>query len=331
LSLTQKSDKKGGFAKVSFNNVLVTGGAGFIGSHLVDDLLAEGCRVTVIDNLSTGSLANLEHVKERITFYQGDIRDQELLTRATSDCDIIFHLAAVVSVPQTVDNPVDSAMVNEMGALFVLEAARQNKVKRVVLSSSCAVYGDDPIIPKHENMDLKPQSPYAVQKYSNELYARLYRELYGLETVCLRYFNVYGPRQDPSSPYSGVISLFMTKAVSNSLPFIYGNGNQYRDFVFVADVVRANLLAANENGASGKIFNVGTGDFVRVNQLWEMIGQLAGVKIEPEYKPSRAGDIIESVANIDRAKKILGFNPEYSFEKGLKETFNYYLTANKRE
>ena len=307
-----------------FTKALVTGGAGFIGSHLVDGLLSEGCQVTVIDDLSTGSLANLEHVKERITFYQEDIRNQEILIKAAVDCDIIFHLAAVVSVPQTVDNPIDSAMVNEMGTLFVLEAARQNKVKRVVLSSSCAVYGDDPAIPKHENMNLKPQSPYAVQKLSNEFYARLYFELYELETVCLRYFNVYGPGQDPSSPYSGVISIFMTKAVSNSTPVIYGDGNQYRDFIFVADVVRANLLAAGTDEAGGKIFNIGTGDFVRINELWEMISRQADCKIKPEYKPSRPGDILESVANIDSATKILGFEPEYSFEQGLEITFNYY-------
>ena len=307
-----------------FTKALVTGGAGFIGSHLVDGLLSEGCQVTVIDDLSTGSLANLEHVKERITFYQEDIRNQEILIKAAIDCDIIFHLAAVVSVPQTVDNPIDSAMVNEMGTLLVLEAARHNKINRVVLSSSCAVYGDDPAIPKHENMNLKPQSPYAVQKLSNEFYARLYFELYELETVCLRYFNVYGPRQDPSSPYSGVISIFMTKAVSNSTPVIYGDGNQYRDFIFVADVVRANLLAAGTDEAGGKIFNIGTGGFVRINELWEMISRQADCKIKPEYKPSRPGDILESVANIDSAAKILGFEPEYSFEKGLEITFNYY-------
>jgi len=314
-----------------FNKALVTGGAGFIGSHLVDGLLAEGCQVTVIDDLSTGSLANLEQVKKRITFYQEDIRNQELLIQAAGDCDIIFHLAAMVSVPQTVDNPIDSAMINEIGSLFVLEAARQNNVKRVVFSSSCAVYGDDPEVPKHENMNLKPQSPYAVQKLSSEFYARLYLDLYGLETVCLRYFNVYGPRQDPSSPYSGVISIFMTKAASQSPPVIYGNGNQYRDFIFVKDVIRANLLAANTDEARGKILNIGTGGFVRVTQLWEQISRLTGFEIEPEYKPPRAGDILESVADIGFAKKVLGFEPEYSFEKGLEITFNYYLTTNKHE
>jgi len=313
---------------LKFKKALVTGGAGFIGYHLVDGLLSEGCEVTVLDNLSTGHLSNLEHIKERIVFYQGDIRDQEALKKAARNCDIIFHHAAVVSVPWTVDNPVDSAMVNEMGTLFVLEAARNNNVKRVVIASSSAVYGDDPVIPKHENMNPKPQSPYAVQKLTGEFYTNLYLDLYGLETVCLRYFNVYGPRQDPSSPYSGVISIFMTRACSKETPVIYGDGNQYRDFVFVKDVVRFNLLAADAGKASGKIFNVGTGRFIRINSLWEMISHMAGLDIEPEYKPTRPGDIIESVADIDSAGKAIGFEPYYSFEKGLEETFKWYTDKN---
>ena len=310
---------------LKFNKALVTGGAGFIGSHLVDGLLSEGCEVTVLDDLSTGLLSNLGHIKDHITFYQGDIRDREILVKAARDCDIIFHHAAVVSVPRTVDNPVDSAMINEMGTLFVLEAARKNNVKRVVLAGSSAVYGDDPVLPKHENMNPKPQSPYAVQKLSGELYARLYLDLYRLETVSLRYFNVYGPRQDPSSPYSGVISIFMTKASSKEPPIIYGDGNQYRDFIFVKDVVRFNLLAAAADEASGKIFNVGTGRFISINRLWEIISELAGLNIEPEYEPSRPGDILESVADVDSARKALGFEPDYSFEKGLKETFEWYM------
>ncbi|MGB2688869.1 MAG: SDR family oxidoreductase [Desulfobacterales bacterium] len=317
--------------KLKFKKALVTGGAGFIGSHLVDALVSEGCDVTVLDNLSTGHLSNLRHIENRITFYKDDIRNQEILIKASKDCDIIFHQAAVVSVPQTVDHPLDSAMVNDMGTLYVLEAARKNNVKRVVLASSCAIYGDDPEIPKHEEMRPKPQSPYAVQKLTGEFYARLYFELYNLETVCMRYFNVYGPRQDPSSPYSGVISIFMTKASVRNFPVIYGDGNQYRDFIFVKDVVKANILAANGSEAKGKTFNIGTGKYVRINELWEMIRQLAGNHIEPNYEPARSGDIHESVANIDKAKKNLGFEPDYSFEKGLEETFEYYLTANKHE
>ena len=317
--------------KLKFNRALVTGGAGFIGSHLVDALVAKDCDATVLDNLSTGHLSNLKHIENRITFYKGDIQDQDVLVKTSKDCDIIFHQAAVVSVPQTVDNPVDSAMVNDMGTLFVLEAARRNRVKRVVLASTCAVYGDDPEIPKHEKMSPKPQSPYAAQKLNGECYARLYFDLYGIETVALRYFNVYGPRQDPSSPYSGVISIFMTKASAKLAPVIFGDGNQFRDFIFVKDVVRANLLAANGNKAQGKLFNIGTGKHVCVNDLWQMIRQLAGNNIEPRYEPARVGDIRESVASIDFAKKDLGFEPEHPFEKGLKETFEYYLTTNEHK
>jgi len=309
---------------IQFKKALVTGGAGFIGSHLVDALKSAGCEVTVVDDLSTGNLANLDHIKEKINFYKGDIRDEELLQKAAADCDVIFHQAAVVSVPQTVENPVASAMVNEIGTLFVLEVARKNNIHRVVIASSCAVYGDDPEIPKHENMNPKPQSPYAVQKLTGEFYAHLYFELYGLETVCLRYFNVYGPRQDPSSAYSGVISLFMTHAAAGTVPVIYGDGNQYRDFVFVKDVVKANIQAATTKKYCGKTYNVGTGRFVRITELWEMTCGLAGIEIEPVYKPPRAGDIRESVANIDLVKKAFGFEPEYSFENGLESTYEWY-------
>ena len=312
-----------------FNKALVTGGAGFIGSHIVDALVAEGCDVVVLDDLSSGSLSNLEHIKNKITFYKGTIQDQKILMKASENCEVIFHQAAMVSVTKTVDNPVDSAFINDLGTLFVLESARQNKVKRVVLASSSAVYGDDPLLPKHENMPLKPMSPYAVQKLTGELYARIYYDLYGLETVCLRYFNVYGPRQDPSSPYSGVISIFMTKAVSKKPPLIYGDGEQYRDFVFVKDVVKANLLAATEDDAAGQIFNIGTGKHVSINSLWDMISLFSGLKIEPEYIPSRPGDIIESVASIEKAKSALGFEPDYLFEKGLEIAFKWYNNSRK--
>jgi len=305
-------------------NVLVTGGAGFIGSHIVDALVNKGCRVSVIDNLTTGSLSNLEHIKNRITFYHGDIQDKEILNRAMKECALVFHEAAMVSVPQTVANPFESAMINDIGTLTVLETARKNHVKRVVPASSSAVYGDDPNLPKHENMIPKPLTPYAVQKLTNEYYARIYHDLYGLETVCLRYFNVYGPRQNPSSPYSGVISIFMSKAVSKTAPVIYGDGNQYRDLVFVQDVVKANLLAAAAENVSGKVFNVGTEHITSVNRLWGMICQMADLDIKPEYAPPRAGDIRESLANISYARAALGFEPEYLFKKGLEITFEWY-------
>ena len=310
--------------KNKIKKALVTGGAGFIGSHLTDALVSNGCQVAVIDDLSTGRLSNLEHVKDKIEFYKGDILDQVILEKAVKNCDVIFHQAAIVSVPWSIENPVSSAMVNEMGTLSVLESARKNNVRRVVSASSSAVYGDDPQLPKSENMALKPLSPYAVQKLTGEYYSGLYYKLYGLETVCMRYFNVYGPRQDPTSPYSGVISIFMSNAVSQKTPVIYGDGNQYRDFVFINDVVRANLLAASTDGASGEVFNVGTGKYVTINGLWEMACELSGLNIKPEHESPKPGDIVESVANIDHAQKILRFKPEYSFKNGLDITFNWY-------
>ena len=309
---------------INFKTALVTGGAGFIGSHLVDALLANNCEVRVIDNLSSGNLRNLEHVIERIRFQKGDIRDLDALENIMSGCEVVFHQAAVVSVTKTVDDPLGSAAVNEIGTLNVLEAARGCKLPRVVLASSSAVYGDDPELPKNENMNPKALSPYAVQKLTGEFYARLYAELYGLETVCLRYFNVFGPRQDPSSPYSGVISIFLTRAAEIERPIIYGDGQQSRDFIYVKDVVNANVLAANAGNASGKVFNVGTGNIVYINQLWGLISQMARIDIQPIYQDPRPGDIEESVANIDRARDFLSFEPAYQFKKGLEVTYRWY-------
>jgi len=303
---------------------LVTGGAGFIGSHLVDALLAGNCHVAVLDNLTSGKPSNLNHVKGKIHFFKNDIREPRALEDAAQGCDVIFHLAAVVSVQHTINNPIESTMINDIGTLNVFEAARKAQVKRVVLASSCAVYGDDPRLPKEETMIPKPCSPYAVHKLSAEHYARVYYELHGLETVSLRFFNVFGPRQDPSSPYSGVISIFMKKAVSNQLPVIYGDGNQSRDFVYVNDVVRANLLAADHDNLGGKIVNVGTGSFVRINRLWELISSLSGQPSEPIYGPARPGDILHSVANIESAKALLGFRSEVTLEAGLERTLNWY-------
>jgi len=309
---------------LNFKNALVTGGAGFIGSHLVEALVAAGCNVAVIDNLSTGCLSNLATVRDRITFYQGDIRDPRLLNQAIAGCDVLFHLAAVVSVPWTVENPVDSAAVNEMGTLQVLETARRHRVRRFIGASSCAVYGDGSHNPKEESMLPKPLSPYAIQKLVGEQYSRLYSELYGMETLFLRYFNVYGPRQDPSSPYSGVISIFIDRAIAEAPPVIYGDGNQYRDFVFVMDVVQANLLAAVAKTAGGQVFNIGTGKFVRIQELWQTIRSLAETAVEPVFKPHRPGDILESLADIERARTELGFIPAHPLKKGLDITLQWY-------
>ena len=312
--------------KLPFKRALVTGGAGFIGSHLVDALISAGCRVAVLDNLSTGNLKNLKHLTGKFSFFQDDIRNPKALYAAVQDCQVIFHLAAVVSVPQTIDNPIESAAINEMGSLSVFETAREKKIQRVVFSSSCAVYGDDPRLPKLENMTPKPLSPYAVQKLAAEYYAQMFYDLHGLETTALRYFNVYGPRQDPSSPYSGVISIFMTKALQNEPAVIYGDGNQSRDFIYVQDVVRANLLAATTPGIGGRIINIGTGKSVAINQLWDEICAISGSgrDLKPEHAPSRPGDIVESVAGTQSASEQLGFECEVSFQEGLKSTLNWY-------
>ncbi len=310
---------------------LVTGGAGFIGSHLVEYLIREGMKVRVLDNLSTGSLENLELFRGDIDFEQGDVRDFDMLHKVVSDVDLVFHQAAEVSVPRSVEDPLNTAMVNDLGTLQVLEASRRAGVKRVVFASSCAVYGDLPELPKKEDMPTRPLSPYAVSKLNGETYACLYSDLYGLETVCLRYFNVFGPRQDPTSPYSGVISIFMHKAARDELPTIYGDGEQYRDFVYVADVVGANLQAAIRQDIAGVVVNVGTGSSVTINQLWKNIAKLAGVETESARGTERPGDIRESIADISRAQEVLAYVPKHSFLEGLEQTWEWYRRKSARQ
>ena len=310
--------------KIDFNKALVTGGAGFIGSHLVEALSAAGCQVAVIDNLSGGSLSNLKSVKSKISFFENDIRQPEALESATADCDVIFHLAAVVAVQQTIENPIESTMVNDIGTLNVLEAAKKNSVQRVVLASSCAVYGDDPRLPKEEDMTPMPASPYAVHKLAAEHYLRVYGELCKFKTASLRFFNVFGPRQDPSSPYSGVISIFMSKAVSQQAPVIYGDGGQTRDFVYVDDVVKALMLAAVTDVKNGDVFNIGSGNRVTINRLWELIASLSDQQIEPVYHPARSGDILHSLGNISKARSRLNFKNDMSLERGLGLTLDWY-------
>ena len=308
----------------TISHALVTGGAGFIGSHLVDELVAGGCRVTVLDNLSTGHRQNIDHLGDRIDFVEGDIRDEGLLSQVVKGCEVVFHQAAVVSVSQSVQDPSHACEVNDLGTVRVLDASRRNGVRRVVMASSSAVYGDDPRMPKTEEMAPMPLSPYAVQKLTGEFYASVFGGLYGLETVCLRYFNVFGPRQDPSSPYSGVISIFMKKASAGEAPTIYGDGGQSRDFIYVKDVVRANVLAATEAAAAGQVFNVGTGAFIRIVDLWKLIGELSGVTIDPLFGQPRAGDIRESVSDIGRIQRLLGFRPRVALRQGLIDTLAWY-------
>jgi len=310
--------------KIGFKKSLVTGGAGFIGSHLVEALVAAGCEVAVLDNLSGGHLSNLDSVKSHISFFENDIRQIDALEQCAAGCDVIFHLAAVVAVQQTIDDPLDSTMVNDIGTLNVLEVARKTNVRRVVLASSCAVYGDDPRLPKDESMTPMPASPYAVHKLSAEHYLRIYGELFDFKNASLRFFNVFGPRQDPSSPYSGVISIFMNKAASHQVPVIYGDGSQTRDFVYVKDVVDALLRAAQTDRNTGEVYNIGSGSRVTINRLWERIASLSGQQTKPIYQPARAGDILHSVGNIAKARSRLNFTNEYSLEQGLELTLEWY-------
>jgi len=312
---------------IDFRTALVTGGAGFIGSHLVEALVRSGCRVTVLDDLSSGNAANLKPKAGDIRFVRGDIRDRDAVGSAVSGCEVVFHLAAVVSVPKTTEDPVGSAAVNETGTLNVLEAARRTNVRRVVFASSSAVYGDDPALPKREDMAPKPLSPYAVQKLASEYYLRVYNDLYGIKTVSLRFFNVFGPRQDPSSPYSGVISIFMTKALNEQPPTIHGDGRQTRDFVFVGDVVQALIASAKSPSAPGRVFNVGAGTSVTIHHLWDLIAALSGARCQPLFGPARVGDVPHSVSDISAAQTHLRFAPRVNFRTGLEKTMKWYQAA----
>jgi len=296
---------------------LVTGGAGFIGSHLVDKLIAQGNQVRVFDNLASGHLENIAPNLNEIDFLEGDIRDESAVFQAIAGVHYVFHLAAMVSVPQSMVQPKEAVSINTIGTLNILEAAKSAGVRRVVLSSTCAVYGDEPTLPKIETMSPQPQSPYAISKLAAEQYCQLFADAFGLETVVLRYFNVFGPRQDPSSPYSGVISIFVDKMFQDLPITIFGTGEQTRDFVFVSDVVRANLLAAKAPDAAGQIFNIGTGRAVTINQLFQSLSTLLDYRLESNYGPARLGDVLHSYADPRRARSILNWQPQINFELGL--------------
>ena len=297
--------------------VLVTGGAGFIGSHLVDRLVARGDQVSVIDSFSTGKRENLTHHGDRITVHEADVRDAAAVDRAIKGCELVFHEAAVVSVPYSVDHPQETHDVNIQGTLNVLLAARKNRVRRVVFASSAAVYGDEPTLPKSESMLPEPIAPYGVEKLTSEHYLRTFARLYDVETVALRYFNVFGPRQDPSSPYSGVISVFVQRLLAGAPVTIFGDGLQSRDFVYVADVVDANLLAGSTKGASGRVYNVARGERTTLLELAAMLGKIMGNETGPTLAAERAGDIRHSHAAIDRARGELAYGPRVALETGL--------------
>ncbi len=299
---------------------LITGGCGFIGSHIAEALVGEGHSVTIYDNLSSGYEKNISSFREKVKFVKADIRDLDTLYRESVGMDYIFHEAALVSVFESVERPFVNNEVNISGMLNVLSAARMNGVKRVVVASSAAVYGNNPALPKTEDMLPEPESPYAVGKITDEYYMRIFSRLYGVETVCLRYFNVYGPRQDPTSMYSGVISKFSDALKSGKVPLIFGDGEQTRDFVYVADIVKANLLAMrSDKVGKGEVFNIATGNTVSLLQLLAVMGNIMGVEVKPEFREARTGDIRHSSASVEKAAKILLFKPDYNIEMGLKK------------
>lgn len=301
------------------SKVLVTGGAGFIGSHLVEALVSAKHSVTVLDNLSSGKLDNLSSVKDKIKIIKGDICDVSVVKRACAGQDVVFHLAAIASVPFSVQHPFETHEVNATGTLKLLLASRDAKVKRFIYSSSAAVYGDEPSLPKTEESPLVPQTPYALQKLSAEQYCLMFHKLYGIETVALRYFNVFGPRQDPSSPYSGVITKFVSALKAGKQPVIFGDGMQTRDFVFVSDVVQANLKAMSAPVA-GKVFNIARGIQVSIAEMLVHLNEVLGTNIHPKHESRQAGDILHSLADISAAKKDLKFKPEFTFHEGLELT-----------
>ncbi len=305
---------------------VVTGGAGFIGSGLVRKLLdvADGGRVAVIDNLLTGHERNLAEVRDRIDFHNADIRDAAAIAPAMRGADVVFHLAAIPSVPRSIDDPVPSHEVNINGTFNVLRAAQEAGVRRVVYAASSSAYGDSETLPKVESMPTHPKSPYAVQKLLGEYYASVFHSCFGMETVSLRFFNVYGPRQDPSSTYSGILSLFMKHILARTSPTIFGDGEQSRDFTFVEDVAELCIKAANAPGVAGKMFNAGNGGRFTLNYLWDALQKMEGVTVPAKYGPPRAGDVRHSMADTTAAAAELGHAPRFTIEQGLKKTLDWY-------
>jgi len=310
---------------------VVTGGAGFIGSHLVAALVERGDRVRVVDDLSSGKLANLSglevgepHGRAAVELIRADVTDRERLRAALRGTKGVFHEAAQVSVPASIRDPDTSYRVNVLGTLSVLEAARAEGVERVVFAASSAAYGDDPVLPKTEDMAPKPLSPYAAGKLAGEVLLSTWARAYGLRTVSLRYFNVYGPGPSDDSPYSGVIALFARRLLENVPATIFGSGEQSRDFVYVEDVARANLLAMDRDVEPGAVINIGTGKSVTINELYRRLAQLTGSRLDARREPPRAGDVPHSVASIDRASAWLGFQPRVELAEGLKRTLDWY-------
>jgi nucleoside-diphosphate-sugar epimerase len=303
---------------------LVTGGAGFIGSNMVDELVRRGHDVMVLDDLSTGKESNLAQVRDKISLHVGTITDLSTVHNCCVGKDYVIHLAARASVPKSVKDPIGSNAINIDGTLNVLVAARDAKVKRFVYAASSSAYGETPKLPKVETMQPDPISPYGITKYVGELYGQVFGRVYGLENASVRYFNVFGPRQDPTSQYSGVLSRFMLAVIEGQPPTIYGDGEQSRDFTFVENVVDETLRACEAPDACGKVFNGGTGLRITLNEVLKLLAKITGKEVEAKYEPTRSGDIRDSQADITLARKILGYEPRVGFEEGLKRTWDWY-------
>ena len=303
---------------------LITGGAGFIGSNLARKLLSLGEEVVVLDDLSTGKRENLGDIKDRVKLVVGDICDVEKVREAMEGIDYVFHQAAVVSVPRSIDEPVRTNEVNVDGTLNCLLAARDVKAKRFVFAASSSAYGDSPALPKHEDMIPRPLSPYGVSKLVGEMYCRVFYEVYGLPTVSLRYFNIFGPYQDPKSQYAAVVPIFITRLLKGESPQVFGDGDQSRDFTYIDNAVQANLLAMKSDKADGKTINVACGAQYTLNELAGNLKRLTGSDIDPTYAEPRAGDIKHSLGDISRASELLGYNPKVSFEEGLERTVAWF-------
>ncbi len=303
---------------------LVTGGAGFIGSHIAETLVQRGDRVRVLDNLSTGHLSNMDGFRDGIEFVEGDLVDADLVAEVVGGVDCIFHQAALASVPRSVEQPLETNAACVTGTLTLLDAARRAGVRRLVYAASSSAYGDRPTSSKRETDVPDPISPYGAAKLAGEHYCRAFTSTYGFETVCLRYFNVFGPRQDPDSPYSAVIPLFITAMLQDRPPVIYGNGLQSRDFTFVANVVHANLLAADAKGVAGRMFNAANGKSTNLLTLIDLLNRLLGTDVKPQHAEPRAGDVRESLADITAARKMLGYESLIDFEEGLRRSISYY-------
>ena len=312
-------------------NYLVTGGAGFIGSHLCGRLVQDGHSVRVLDNLWSGKRDNLSHVTGRVDFVEADLRDDAAVAAAVADIDFVLHHGAIASVQFSVEQPLVEQQVNAVGTLKVLDAARSAGVKRVVFAASAAAYGTDPATPKIETMPAVPSSPYGLSKVTGEHYCRIYSEVFGLETVCLRYFNIFGPRQDPSSPYSGVISIFARRMLAGEPPTVFGDGQQSRDFAYVDNVVEANLLACQVSSAAGEVYNIGCERSISVNQLIGHLNDALGTSFDAVYEDPRPGDVRVSLADISRARQGLGYRPVVGFEEGLRNTVTWMRSEIERE